>query len=177
MTTDHELFRRFENGSPDAFQALVRSWAPRLDALAWRFLGDVEEARDVRQTALLRLWTAPRAATGRRTTWLHRVVVNLCRDRLRSRRLRGRSDGGDVRIASADPAAADAAARDEVARRVAEAVASLPEAERDVVVLKQYADLSFARVAEILDIPATTAKSRMWRALAKLRVELKECAP
>ncbi|MFN5614967.1 MAG: sigma-70 family RNA polymerase sigma factor, partial [Brevundimonas sp.] len=86
---DEDLVRRVADGDPAAIQALVARKLPRMTALAWRMLGDAGEAEDVAQEAMLRAWRqAPRGRPGpaRFDTWLHRVALNLCYDRLRRRR-------------------------------------------------------------------------------------------
>ena len=86
---DEDLVRRVGQGDPAAIQALVARKLPRMMALANRMLGDAVEAEDVAQEAMLRAWKqAPRwtPGTAKFDTWLHRVGLNLCYDRLRRRR-------------------------------------------------------------------------------------------
>ena len=86
---DEDLVRRVGQGDPAAIQAMVARKLPRMLALARRMLGDAVEAEDVAQEAMLRAWRqAPRWTPGkaRFDTWLHRVALNLCYDRLRRRR-------------------------------------------------------------------------------------------
>jgi RNA polymerase sigma-70 factor (ECF subfamily) len=86
---DEDLVRRVGHGDPAAIQAMVARKLPRMLALAQRMLGDATEAEDVAQDAMLRAWKqAPRWIPGqaRFDTWLHRVTLNLCYDRLRRRR-------------------------------------------------------------------------------------------
>ena len=86
---DEDLVRRVGQGDPAAIQAMVARKLPRMLALAQRLLGDPVEAEDVAQDALMRAWRqAPRWVPGRAKfdTWLHRVALNLCYDRLRRRR-------------------------------------------------------------------------------------------
>ena len=86
---DEDLVRRVGQGDPAAIQAMVARKLPRMLALAQRMLGDAAEAEDVAQEAMLRAWKqAPRWTPGEAKfdTWLHRVALNLCYDRLRRRR-------------------------------------------------------------------------------------------
>ena len=86
---DLELLARVGNNEPQAFKEMVSRKLPRLLALASRLLGDAEEARDVAQESFVRLWkhaASWRSGQARFDTWLHRVALNLCYDRLRSRK-------------------------------------------------------------------------------------------
>lgn len=177
MPTDTELLARYRNGDVTAFEALVTRWNPALLNLGARLLGDVEEARDVRQQAWTALVHRDRAFEGRAAlgTWLYRVVVNACRDRLR----RGSLMEADEQVRpSPDPhTPADEAQRAETASHVAAAVDCLPALEREALVLRHYHDLSFPEIAAVLDIPATTVKSRVARALSRLEARLAELRP
>ncbi|MGZ8369819.1 MAG: sigma-70 family RNA polymerase sigma factor, partial [Caulobacteraceae bacterium] len=87
--SDEDLVARAGRGDPAAVQALVARKLPRILALAARMLGDASEAEDVAQEVFLRVWReAPRWRPGeaRFDTWMHRVALNLCHDRLRRRR-------------------------------------------------------------------------------------------
>ena len=179
--TDAFRLGRPSNSQGDArrsqrFEELVASHGQGLLDLARRVLGDREEARDVRQVAFLRLWGAlEELEPGREGPWVHRVVLNLCRDRSRSVRVRQQYSNA---FESGVAPAADAPARErEVERSVSEAVRALPEEERDVVLLKHYGGLTFRAVADALQVPVTTVKSRLQRALERLRVPLREFSP
>lgn len=155
---------------------LVERWNDRVVDLAYRMTGDVEEARDVRQIALLRVIrhvpSFDAAATF--STWIYRVVLNLCLDRRRAAEARRRAESDDA-AARTEPA--DDPARfteaSETARLVADAVGDLELDLRMVVVLKHYQGLTFAEIAKILGTPTSTVKSRMAQGLAILRIKLK----
>jgi RNA polymerase sigma-70 factor (ECF subfamily) len=177
-TSDVELLAAFRGGDRDAFQALVLRWSPRVMEVASRLLGDRDRARDVHQQIFLRLWTGRATFEGRSrfSTWLHQVVVNSCRDLRRADgvgeahvRMAGREGNG-----RATPRPEALTEEEERSRCVAAAVRDLPDEEREVLMLKHFAELSFARVAEVLDIPASTAKSRLGRALDRLAHKLKD---
>lgn len=178
--SDDDLIARFRGGDVRAFEQLVRRWDRRVYGLAYRVVGDVEEAGDVRQTAFLRAYGALESFNGQAafSTWLYRVVLNLCRDRLRSRRVRARH--AEVMSAHRGEACHEAGPSDgaceqrELSREVAKAVAALPQTEREVVVLRHYQGLTFGRIAEVLGTPVSTVKSRMSRALGSLRSRLKD---
>lgn len=180
--SDEDLIRLCRRRDPAAFERVVARWDPVVLGLAYRLTGDLQAAEDVRQTAFLRTWTEARSFAGRSrlSTWLYRVVVNLCRDRHRSRaaqagalqrageRLNGHAHG---------LGAGEEFLERELAGRVAGAIRGLPEAEREVVVLRHYQGLSFREIAAILGAPETTVKSRMGRGLERLRGALKDLEP
>ena len=149
--------------------------------IATRFLRDPELARDIHQQTFLRLWAGAASFEGRArfSTWIHQVVVNLCRDCLRRESTRRQATSATDEEPQAQSAATPdvITGRRESARLVAEAVTALPDKEREVVMLKHYAGLTFRGTAEVLGIPVTTAKSRMGRALDRLRRNLEDLEP
>jgi RNA polymerase sigma-70 factor (ECF subfamily) len=171
--TDAELMRRWQNGAADAFEALVRRWQRRVAALLGRLAGPGAVA-DLCQEVFLRIYQAgPRyREEGAFTTWLYRIVLNVARDA-------GRRSRHDPRpLADHEPpgdeAPEDDACRRETALLVAEAIAELPEALRDVLVLRHYEGLHFEEIARLTGTPASTLKSRFATALARLRVRLEQ---
>ena len=134
---DAVLLGRYAGGDPAAARLLASRLTPRLFAHAARVLGDATEAEDVTQDALMRLWRiAPdwRAGEAKVTTWLYRVVANLCTDRLRKRRTTPLDDVAEP----ADPAPGAAAVLQQAARARAlqSALATLPDRQRQAVVLR-----------------------------------------
>ncbi len=176
--SDEELTQRFQGGDAAAFEAMVARWNEPILQLATRLTGDLEEAKDVRQMALLKTYQGLSRFEGRArfSTWIYRVVLNLCRDRKRNASVRTRAFEQSVREREGDYVLEETGfhvARDrEVARIVAQAVLELPASEREVVVLRHYHDLAFPAIAEILGSPVTTVKSRMTRGLTLLRARL-----
>ena len=177
--SDEELVLRFQRGDEDAFEAMVARWNEPILQLATRLTGDPEEAKDVRQMTLLKTYQGLSRFEGRArfSTWLYRVVLNLCRDRQRSHDARtrltessaeARDDGDYVLEETGFHVARDR----ELATVVAQAVLALPTAEREVLVLRHYHDLPFPAIAEVLGAPVTTVKSRMTRGLTLLRTRL-----
>ena len=177
-SSDEELVRRFQGGDESAFEAMVTRWNEPILELATRLTGDLEEGKDVRQMALLKTYQGLDRFEGRArfSTWIYRVVLNLCRDRARGAAVRTRVLEDSVKEHDGDYVLEETGfhvARDrEVARIVARAVLELPPTEREVVVLRHYHDLAFPAIAEILGSPVTTVKSRMTRGLTLLRARL-----
>lgn len=175
---DEELALRFQGGDGSAFEAMVARWNEPILQLATRLMGDLEEAKDIRQMALLKTYQGLAQFEGRArfSTWIYRVVLNLCRDRKRNSAVRTRTLEASVREREGDYVLEETGfhvARDrEVAHIVARAVLELPASEREVVVLRHYHELAFPVIAEILGAPVTTVKSRMTRGLSLLRTRL-----
>jgi len=176
--SDEELVHRFQGGDESAFEAMVARWNEPILQLATRLTGDLEEAKDVRQMALLKTYRGLTRFEGRArfSTWIYRVVLNLCRDKQRSEAARTRLVEGSLRERDSDYVLEETGfhrARDrELAEIVARAVLELPASEREVLVLRHYHDMPFPAIAEVLGSPVTTVKSRMARGLELLRTRL-----
>jgi len=169
MNDDDDLMARVAAGERAAFAQLVGRNLDRALAVAQRILGDRNEAEDVAQEALLRLWRhagARQAGTARVSTWLYRFVVNLCLDRRRRPSAVALEAAGDP----PDPSPSTFAAiyRDEVAGLVAAAVAKLPERQRAALALCYYEGLSNIEAAEILDVSIGALESLLVRARRSL---------
>jgi len=174
---DEALLRAHVAGDPDAFAELFRRHRDRLWAVALRTLGDREDAADALQDALL---SAHRAAPRFRgdsavTTWLHRIVVNSCLDRIRRRQAHptvplpdGNSDPD--RPTGVEPAAP--VTDHDTALVVREALARLPEDQRAALLLVDVQGYPVAEVAVLLGIAEGTVKSRCSRGRARLAMLL-----
>lgn len=178
---DEDLLQRLGRNEPQAARELVARKLPRLLALAQRLLGRRGEAEEVTQEAFVRIWKqAPKWRRGEAhfDTWLHRVVLNLCHDRLR---------GGAARheqAVDALPDHADAAPTPEQHwghaqrdQRVASALARLPARQREAIVLQYYQELSHADISELMCISIDALESLLARARRNLRAELMETRP
>jgi RNA polymerase sigma-70 factor (ECF subfamily) len=141
--------------------------------LATRVLRDTAAAEDVAQEAFIRVWRTARGwrpGAARFDTWLHTVVLNLCRDRLRRRH----DLTGDALPEVADPApdAEAALIEAERSRDVADAIGNLPERQRDALLLVHYQDLSGAEAAAILEVSIEALESLLSRGRRTLRTRL-----
>jgi RNA polymerase sigma-70 factor (ECF subfamily) len=175
--SDADLLRAHVDGDREAFAELVRRHRDRLWAVALRTIGDREEAADAVQDALL---SAHRNAARFRgdsavTTWLHRIVVNACLDRIRRRQAHPTvplPDGHrtDDRPAGAEPAAP--AADHDTALVVRQALAALPVEQRAAIVLVDVQGYPVAEAAEMLGVAEGTIKSRCARGRARMALAL-----
>lgn len=170
---DAELVARVGEQDPAAVRTLVSRKLPRLLALATRMLGDRMEAEDVAQETFVRIWKqAPHWKEGeaRFDSWIHRVALNLCYDRLRGRREDPVAELPD----EADPQPLpdlqlDARVRDE---RVRAALAALPARQREALVLNYYQELSNIEAAALMGITVDALESLLARARRNLRAQL-----
>jgi RNA polymerase sigma-70 factor (ECF subfamily) len=167
-TSDADLVAAAQDGDRDALDHLLRRHHDRLRALARRLCGNDADAADATQEALIAIVRGlprfdQRAAFG---TWAYRVATNACLDELRRRGRRPRPAAdvfGTIASASGDPADVAAARID-----VDAALATLPVEFRAAVVLRDLCALDYAEIAEVLDIPSGTVRSRIARGRAQI---------
>ena len=174
---DRALMAAHVGGDPAAFTELVRRHRDRLWAVALRTTGDREEASDALQDALISAYRNAGSYRGDAavTTWLHRVVVNACLDRLRRRKVRAAVPLPDDAFEGDRTVLVDrrdAIAERETAIEVERALALLPDDQRAAVVLVDLQGWSVADAARMLDCPEGTVKSRCSRGRARLAVTL-----
>ncbi len=169
--TDGELLSRHANGDPNAFAEILRRHRDRMWAVALRTLGDQEEAADALQDAFLSAYRAAGRFRGDAavTTWLHRIVVNACLDRLRRRSIRPVVPMGDdatldsIAVRSTDPTSAH-----ELSLDVSEALRRIPFEQRAALVLVDMMGYAVDDAARVLEVPPGTIKSRCARGRARL---------
>lgn len=169
---DQALLRAHVMGDPDAFGQLFRRHRDRMWAVAIRTLGDREEAADALQEAMI---SAFRNAAGYRgdaavTTWLHRIVVNACLDRLRRRLVRPTTPLGETDY----PHRRDDHAATETRLDVEAALAAIPEVQRAALVLVDMQDVPVTEAALILGVAEGTIKSRCSRGRVAMARVLRE---
>lgn len=178
---ENELIARAQKGDRAAFAALLRAHQDEVYTLARRLVGDPHLASDVAQEALIRAWRALPKFRGdaRLSTWLYRITANTAwTHKNRLRRHQGSSLDDHIEVAA--PAGPD---HPEVAGEIVElrgrlrtALDRLPDAQREVVVLKDIYGWSHAEIAGSLEISVTAAKVRLHRAHARLARDLEESA-
>lgn len=170
---DEELVQRVGVGDKRAAAELVRRHLPKMVGLARRMLGNHAEAEDVAQDVFLRVWkhaNAWRPGQAKFETWMHRVAMNLCLDRLR----RSGRQGGEISPEMPDKRASATRALDDRQRRerVRDALQRLPERQRAALVLCYYQERSNIEAAEILGVSVDALESLLSRARRSLKSAL-----
>lgn len=182
-TTDEELVARSRGGDLDSFNQLVLRWERPIYALAYRVIGREEDARDVAQEAFLRAFRALGGFRGQAkfSSWLYRITLNLCRDWMRRERrtpVVQAPEGLDIieLAGEAEPSEPieDVLSRKDLGRAVEKAMALLPEEQRTAIIMKEYHGLTFQEIADLLDCPLSTVKTRLYQGLSVLRKQLQE---
>ncbi len=180
--TDAELVKHTLGGNTQAYNNLVQRYQRQVYNLAYRMLGNAEDAGDLVQETFLRAYNA--LGTFRQDasflTWLYKIASNLCIDHLRSRKAKG-ALSLDVELAEGREPAADArscgpeeaAMRDSVKDVVQRAIKNLPERYRLVVTMRHLQDMSVEEIAQALNMPTGTVKTHLFRAREMLRERLR----
>ncbi len=181
-TTDADLVRQTLNGNQSAYNGLVQRYQRQVYNLAYRMLGNAEDAGDLVQDTFLRAYGALSSFRQDASflTWLYKIASNLCIDQLRSRKTKstlsleveleeGREPSADMRSCSPE----EAAIRGSVQEVVHNAVLNLPDKYRAVVVMRHLQDMSVEEIARVLELPTGTVKTHLFRAREMLRGRLR----
>ena len=185
LLSDEELVRSYLEGDQRAFEDLVSRYETTVTNMAYRLLGNRDDASDVSQEVFILLLRKLGSFRGEAkfSTWLYRVVLNACHDharRLRRHYSLSESPGEDMpeieqRIADTGlDSPEESLERAEIQGVVQEAIARLPYKFKEVLFLHDLSDYNYKEVAEILDISLGTVKSRLNRARTRLAKELQE---
>ncbi len=178
LDPDADLVRRAGAGDQRAAEALVHRHLGRMTSLARRMLSDPVEAEDVAQEVFLRVWrTAPKWREGQAKfeTWMHRVALNLCYDRLRRRREKTDPDAG-MMVADTAPGAADAIVARQQAAQVHRALDALPERQRAAILLCHFQDMTNIDAAASLEVSVEALESLLSRGRRALKASLADTA-
>jgi RNA polymerase sigma-70 factor, ECF subfamily len=184
--TDEELVARSRTGDMDSFNQLILRWERPIYALAYRVIGQEEDARDVAQETFLRAFRALPGFKGQAkfSSWIYRIALNLCRDWIRRKRRTPVSqlpEDVDLSELAAEQgpteSVEDLVARRELSAVVEEAMALLPEEQRTAVILKEYHGMTFQEIADLQGCPLSTVKTRLYQGLSVLRKHLNAKSP
>lgn len=176
-----DLIEKWQSGDMSAFEALFQQYQRLVFKTAYLMSGSREEAEDVLQDVFVTVWKSSHTfnpAKGKLTTWLHRITVNQCMSKHRKKQAptfsleKARMDGFDlVETRNSELPEELALSRLEYERLI-KAMNSLNGKHRPVLVLRYFNDLSYNEIAQVLDIPLGTVKSRINQALKSLRGQL-----
>ena len=182
---EREIIRRAQEGDRSAFDALVRQYDQTVLRLVLQMVGSPDEARDLYQEAFLKVYRSLRRfrLDSRFSTWLYRVVLNVCFDHFRRQQARK-----EVQVPASEEEEQDyfstisderpalnperAAQSRQIRRRIDQALTRLNPRERLVFELRHYQGLKLRAIGELCDTTEQTVKNCLFRATQKLRVEL-----
>jgi RNA polymerase sigma-70 factor (ECF subfamily) len=183
---DRDLIERFLAGEHSAFNTLVWRWQKTIYNFILRDVGNREEAHDLAQQTFVRVYRnlAKLKNPDRFSTWIYQIAANLCRDLIKQRRRRKLQSLEGMQEAGALELSANAAltlhaeneqhpdrivSRSQLRDLLEKALQEIPEEQRVVVVMKEYQNLKFTEIAEILGAPVNTVKSRLYYGLNALK--------
>ncbi len=182
--SDDQIIERTLAGETDAFSILVRRWERPIYALSLRMMGRDEDARDICQETFLSAFRNLRKFRGdaKFSSWIYRIAINACHSRLRKNGGAAEQsidleddDGRKLELADAElELMPDRMQRDQLATLVRRALQALPPEMRQVIVMKEYEELTFAEISDILQIPVSTVKSRLYTGLQLMRGRLEK---
>jgi RNA polymerase sigma-70 factor, ECF subfamily len=181
--TSDELVEAARAGDQAAFGRLVEMHQRPLTRLTHRLLGDRDDADGAVQDTFIKAWTNIRTFRGecRFGTWLARIAVNQCRDRLQRKRLvvterqlgpesrDGKGASVLERAVDPSPDPEERAVGAEIARKIAEQIGGLPDMQREVFALRYYEDRPLAEIAALFGVNVGTVKTHLFRATQRIR--------
>lgn len=186
---DYEFVSLCKKGDVDAFEVLVKKHQKRMFNIAYRMIGNYEEACDIVQDAFVSAYRSIKSfkGTAKFSTWLYTIVMNLSKNRLKqlkTQRHREKfsindpipTNDGQTRgeLASSEPSALENLEKSDVQQKVQECINSLDEEFREVLILRDIQGLSYGEISDLLEVPEGTVKSRLFRAREAIKDCLKE---
>ncbi len=181
--TDEELIARFQKGDENAYTELVNRYRNRLMTFVYRFVNDFEQAEDIVQDALVKVYTHKHyyKEVAKFSTWVYTIAGNLAKTELRKRKRRQTSslstlglDNKDYELPSVELETGEYIQGEYTEKKIQEAIKSLPLHFRTVIILRDIQELSYEEISNIVSVPLGTVKSRINRARLQLQEALKE---
>jgi len=185
MENDAQLIQRFRSGDESAFEELVRKYQDRVANVIYSFTGRTDEVEDLAQEVFLRAYVGLKDFKSESTfySWLYRIVMNVCIDAGRKRKLRrmlsleGLSEWALERLRfkspSQLPSPEEGAEQVEISELIQRGLNRLSEPHRAILILRDIEGLSYEEIAGILNCSVGTVKSRLFRARSALKEELR----
>ena len=179
--TDEQLVEQAVNENSEAFGEIVKRWERKIFALCFGMLGREDEAGDAAQETFISAYKSLKNFRGdaKVSSWLHRIAVNQCLTVKRRAKTRSESflndesnQGEKVFVAPSRLSPSRTTEQNERLKIVRQAVNSLPVDLRQVVVMKEFEEMTFQEISDTLDLPLSTIKSRLYTALKQLRMKL-----
>ena len=173
---DEMLFRRARDGDPEAFEALMAAMEPLVWRVCWHYTGNREDASDCGQETMIKIWRSLAQYRGDCAfeTWVYRIAASCSLDFLRKRKRERAESIEPLREQGFDPPDENPGTEERVITadrqaRIREAIAALPEEQRDALVLTQLEGKSYEETSDLLGISEGTVKSRVTRARKRLQ--------
>ena len=175
------LLERSKAGDVAAFEMLIEAYQKKIFNLAFRMMGNYDDANDLAQEALIRIYKSISnfKEQSSLSTWIYRITTNVCLDEIRKKKNRKvlsldeeiHVDDGDMQrqIMSDDPLPDELMEKEELRQIIGSAIDSLPEDQKLVITLRDLQGLSYDEIARVLDCPSGTVKSRINRARFALK--------
>ncbi len=179
--TDEQLVELAVSENPNAFGEIVKRWERKIFALCFGMLLREEEAKDAAQETFIAAYRNLKNFRGdaKVSSWLHRIAVNQCLTTMRRAKSRQESflddeDQAAEKVFTAPSRQMPSRTTEQKERLhfVRQAVGSLPVDLRQIIVMKEFEEMTFQEISEVLDLPLSTVKSRLYTALKQLRMKL-----
>lgn len=175
------LIERSKNGDVSAFEMLIEAYQKKVFNLAYRIIGNYDDANDIAQEAFIRIFRSISGFRGQSSfsTWIYRITTNVCLDEIRKRKNKSvqyldddiQTDDGKMQrqIISDDPLPEEIAERKELRAAINDSLGELKEEYRIIITLRDIQGMSYEEIAKVLDCPTGTVKSRINRARQALK--------
>ncbi len=181
--TDEQLVEVAVGNNPEAFGEIVKRWERKIFALCFGMLNREDEAKDAAQETFIAAFRNLKNFRGdaKVSSWLHRIAINQCLTTKRRTKSRSESFIDDdenqnekIFVAPARISPSRTTEQNERLKFVRQAVQSLPSDLRQVIVMKEFEDMTFQEISDTLELPLSTVKSRLYTALKQLRMKLEK---
>lgn len=186
MNSDEQLVKRSLQGDNEAFEELVVKYQNKIYALAYRYMGNEEDAYDMTQESFIKAYRSLRSFKGDSSfgTWMYRVATNVCLDELRRRKRRivslsldeplATRDGDEVEkeIPDTSPTADIIYEQKELSQYIQDVLNGMKPDHKTTIILRDIMELTYEEIAEVLNCNVGTVKSRLSRARESLRKKL-----
>ena len=185
ISPEQEYISRFLSGDSYAFNLLVKRWQIPVYEVAYRYIGNEQDAKDICQNTFIKVYKNLKKLKNNESfsIWIYRIAVNLCKDELKKRKKRkpssfdqisGKNESFLKDAVNIKPEFEENIIKKDIREIIISAVNSLSDEQKEVLILKEYQGLKFREIAEILKISENTAKSRMYYALKNIKTTFKK---
>jgi len=182
---EKDLLKKARNGDIEAFEQLIEDYQKRVFNIALRMIGNYDDANELAQEVFIRIFKSIKdfKEESSLSTWIYRITTNVCLDEIRKRKNKNvvsldeevKLEEGDLQrqVEDTRPTPDVIAEKNEVRKLVKDAIMSLPEEQRTVIILRDIQGFSYEEIAKIMKCPEGTVKSRINRSRQILRDRLK----